>query len=141
MAIDAKLGAVEAGAATLESEFLAHVVLPGNCTVLDELEPVLDAAYRSGRRASFGGTDLPARAAELRIAADSPNPRGTAGPAAPGSGQTQQLQNLSAQGVGRILRNMVQSLGDHDNFTRQQMLEIIDRELWRDQLGGGWDIS
>jgi hypothetical protein len=52
--IDAKLGAVAAGVATLESEFLAHVVLPGNRTVLDELEPVIDSAYRSGRRPSFG---------------------------------------------------------------------------------------
>lgn len=52
--IDAKLGAVAAGVATLESEFLAHVVLPGNRTVLDELEPVIDAAYRSGRRPLFG---------------------------------------------------------------------------------------
>lgn len=137
LAIDAKLGAVEAGAATLESEFLAHVVLPGNCTVLDELGPVIDAAYRSGRRPSFGASDPSAPAAEQRIAADSPNPCGTAGPAVPGSGQAQQLQNLSAQGVGRILHNMVQSLGDRGDFTRQQMLEIIDCELWLDQLGGG----
>ena len=52
--IDAKLGATAAGIATLESEFLAHVVLPGNRTVLDELEPIIDSAYRSGRRPSFG---------------------------------------------------------------------------------------
>ncbi|VXC50912.1 conserved hypothetical protein [Arthrobacter sp. 9AX] len=54
LSIDAKLGAVAAGIASLESEFLAHVVLPGNRTVLDELEPVIDFAYRSGRRPSFG---------------------------------------------------------------------------------------
>ncbi|MGO4238394.1 hypothetical protein [Pseudarthrobacter sp. YAF2] len=54
LAIDAKLGAAAAGIATLESEFLAHVVLPGNHTVLDELESVIDSAYRSGRRPSFG---------------------------------------------------------------------------------------
>jgi hypothetical protein len=54
LSIDAKLGAVAAGVATLESEFLAHVVLPGNRTVLDELEPVIDAAYRTGRRPTFG---------------------------------------------------------------------------------------
>jgi hypothetical protein len=53
LAIDAKLGAVAAGAGTLESEFLAHVVLPGNRTVLDELEPVIADAYRSGLRPSF----------------------------------------------------------------------------------------
>jgi len=55
--IDAKLGATAAGIATLESEFLAHVVLPGNRTVLDELEPIIDSAYRSGRRPSFGDSD------------------------------------------------------------------------------------
>lgn len=54
LSIDAKLAAVAAGVATLESEFLAHVVLPGNHTVLDELEPVIESAYRSGRRPSFG---------------------------------------------------------------------------------------
>ncbi|MDQ0924641.1 hypothetical protein QF038_003149 [Pseudarthrobacter sp. W1I19] len=54
VSIDAKLAAVAAGLATLESEFLAHVVLPGNHTVLDELEPVIESAYRSGRRPSFG---------------------------------------------------------------------------------------
>src|SRR6478672_4587604 len=53
LAIDAKLGAAAAGIATLESEFLAHVVLPGNHTVLDELASVIDSAYRSGRRPSF----------------------------------------------------------------------------------------
>jgi hypothetical protein len=55
--IDAKLAATAAGIATLESEFLAHVVLPGNRTVLDELEPVIGSAYRSGRRPSFGDSD------------------------------------------------------------------------------------
>lgn len=137
LAIDAKLGAAAAGTATLESEFLAHVVLPGNRTVLDELEPIIDSAYRSGRHPSFGASDPSAPAAEPHISADSPNPRATAGPAALDPGQAQSLQNLSAQGVGRILHNMVQILGDRDNFTRQQMLEIIDHELWRDQRGEG----
>jgi hypothetical protein len=54
LSIDAKLAAVVAGVATLESEFLAHVVLPGNHTVLDELGPVIESAYQSGRRPSFG---------------------------------------------------------------------------------------
>jgi hypothetical protein len=54
LSIDAKLGAAAAGIGTLESEFLAHVVLPGNRTVLDELEPLIEDAYRSGRRPSFG---------------------------------------------------------------------------------------
>lgn len=137
LAIDAKLGAAAAGTATLESEFLAHVVLPGNRTVLDELEPIIDSAYRSGRRPSFGASDPSAPAAEPRTAADSPNPRAMAGPAISDPGQAQPLQDLSAQGVGRILRNMVGILGEVDNFTRQHMLEIIDHELWRDQPDEG----
>jgi hypothetical protein len=59
LSIDAKLGAAAAGVASLESEFLAHVVLPGNRTVLDELEPVIDSAYRSGRRPSFSDSAPP----------------------------------------------------------------------------------
>jgi hypothetical protein len=59
LAVDAKLGAVAAGIATLESEFLAHVVLPGNHTVLDEIEPIIDSAYRSGLRPTFGDPALP----------------------------------------------------------------------------------
>ncbi|WP_246469049.1 hypothetical protein [Arthrobacter ipis] len=50
LSTEAKLAAVAAGVATLESEFLAHVVLPGNRTVIDELEPVIASAYRSGQR-------------------------------------------------------------------------------------------
>jgi hypothetical protein len=57
LSIDAKLAAAAAGVATLESEFLAHVVLPGNHTVLDELEPVIESAYRSGRRPLFGNSN------------------------------------------------------------------------------------
>lgn len=62
LAIDAKLGAAAAGIATLESEFLAHVLLPGNRTVLDELEPIIDSAYRSGQHPSLGNSvpSLPA---------------------------------------------------------------------------------
>lgn len=62
LAVAAKLGAVAAGAATLESEFLAHVVLPGNRTVLDEIEPVIASAYQSGLRPAFGNpaSSLPA---------------------------------------------------------------------------------
>lgn len=58
-AIDAKLGAASAGIATLESEFLAHVVLPGSDTVYEQLEPVIDFAYRSGQRPLFGHPSLP----------------------------------------------------------------------------------
>jgi hypothetical protein len=56
LSIDAKLGAVTAGVASLESEFLAHVVLPGSRTVLEELEPVIGSAYRSGRHPLFGAS-------------------------------------------------------------------------------------
>lgn len=59
VAIEAKLEAAAAGIATLESEFLAHVVLPGNRTVLDQLEPIIDSAYRSGLPPSFGHTAVP----------------------------------------------------------------------------------
>lgn len=59
LATDAKLAAAAAGVATLESEFLAHVVLPGNRTVIDELEPVIASAYRSGQRPSFKNTATP----------------------------------------------------------------------------------
>lgn len=54
LSTDAKLAAATAGVATLESEFLAHVVLPGNQTVMDELEPVIASAYRSGQRPTIG---------------------------------------------------------------------------------------
>jgi hypothetical protein len=129
MAIDAKLGAAAAGTATLESEFLAHVVLPGNRTVLDELEPTIDSVYRSGRRLSFGASDPSAPTAEPHTSGDSPNQRAMAGPTLPHPAQPQPLQNLSAQGVDRILHNMAQALDDHEHFTRRQMLEIIDHEL------------
>jgi hypothetical protein len=82
LAIDAKLGAAAAGIATLESEFLAHVVLPGNRTVLDELEPVIDSAYRSGRRPSFGGSDPSARPAESQLPAEFPQLRAVPSPTA-----------------------------------------------------------
>jgi hypothetical protein len=59
LAIDAKLALVVAGVATLESEFLAHVVLPGNRTILDELEPIIDSAYKCGRHPSLGDSTLP----------------------------------------------------------------------------------
>jgi hypothetical protein len=74
LSIDAKLAAVAAGVATLESEFLAHVVLPGNHTVLDELEPVIESAYRSGRRPSFGTSAPSMRLAPavLQIGGDCP---------------------------------------------------------------------
>ncbi|GGJ22872.1 hypothetical protein GCM10010052_19950 [Paenarthrobacter histidinolovorans] len=59
LAIDAKLGAAAAGVATLESEFLAHLVLPGNRTVLVELEPIIESAYHSGRNPHIEVPALP----------------------------------------------------------------------------------
>jgi hypothetical protein len=50
---------VAAGVATIESEFLAHVVLPGNRTVIDELEPVIASAYRSGQRPLISNATTP----------------------------------------------------------------------------------
>ncbi|WP_324645089.1 hypothetical protein [Pseudarthrobacter sp. LT1] len=54
LSTDAKLAAVAAGVATLESEFLAHVVLPGNHTVIEELEPAIASAYQSGQGPLIG---------------------------------------------------------------------------------------
>jgi hypothetical protein len=59
LSIDAKLAAVAAGVATIESELLAHVVLPGSRTVIDELEPVIASAYRSGQRPSISNAATP----------------------------------------------------------------------------------
>lgn len=48
LAVKAKLEAVEAGIATFEQEFLAHIVLPNNETVGQWLAPQIEAAYVSG---------------------------------------------------------------------------------------------
>lgn len=133
LGIDAKLGAAAAGTATLESEFLAHVVLPGNRTVLDELKPIIDTAYRSGRHPSFGNSAPSLPHAELPTSEDSPHLHGTGAPTAEDPALPRPLQNLSAQSMGRILHNMAQMLSDRDSFTRQQMLEVIDQELRHDQ--------
>lgn len=47
--IRAKLEAVESGITTLESEFLANLVLPDGVTVGDWLAPQIDEAYGTGR--------------------------------------------------------------------------------------------
>jgi hypothetical protein len=47
LAIKAKLEAVESGITTFESEFLAHIVLPGGATAGDWLIPQLAVAYES----------------------------------------------------------------------------------------------
>ena len=45
----AKLEAVESGITTLESEFLANIVLPDRGTVGQWLAPQVDEAYATGR--------------------------------------------------------------------------------------------
>jgi hypothetical protein len=59
LSVDAKLAAAAAGVATIQSEFLAHVVLPGNRTVIDELDPVIASAYRSGQRPLISNAATP----------------------------------------------------------------------------------
>lgn len=46
--IKAKLEAVEAGIVTLESEFLAHILLTDGTTVYDQVAPRLALAYEHG---------------------------------------------------------------------------------------------
>ena len=47
--IRAKLEAVESGITSLESEFLANVMLPNNLTVGQVLAPQIEEAYATGR--------------------------------------------------------------------------------------------
>lgn len=48
LVIKAKLEAVESGLVTFQSEFLAHIVLPGGQTVGDTVEGRVDEAYATG---------------------------------------------------------------------------------------------
>ena len=48
LAVKAKLEAVEAGIATFEQEFMAHVVLPNGQTVGEVMVPQIAAAYETG---------------------------------------------------------------------------------------------
>lgn len=49
LAVKAKLEAVEAGIATFEQEFLAHVVLPDGKTVGEWIKPQVEQAYVTGK--------------------------------------------------------------------------------------------
>jgi hypothetical protein len=131
--VDAKLNAAAAGTATLESEFLAHVVLPGNRTVLEELQPIIESAYRSGRHPSFGipVPSLPVTEPAAHGAARHPRPGGVP----PATAAPEDLQALSAHSVGKVLHQLLEALDDHGNLTRQQMLAIIDHELGQNQPG------
>jgi hypothetical protein len=53
LVIKAKLEAVEAGISTFETEFLAHIVLPGGQTIGQYVLPKLDAIAASGRIAGL----------------------------------------------------------------------------------------
>lgn len=48
LVIKAKLEAVESGITTLEDEFMAHIVLPGNQTVSEFMAPQIEQAYKTG---------------------------------------------------------------------------------------------
>lgn len=49
LVIKAKLEAVESGITCFEDEFLAHIVLPDNTTVGDNVRPRIVEAYQSGK--------------------------------------------------------------------------------------------
>ena len=49
LVIKAKLEAVTAGISTIETEFLANIVLPYNTTAGDWMIPQIDQAYRTGQ--------------------------------------------------------------------------------------------
>ena len=56
--IRAKLEAVESGITTLETEFLANMVLPDGGTVGDWLEPQIHQAYTTGRMPPMLGAEI-----------------------------------------------------------------------------------
>ena len=56
--IRAKLEAVESGITTLESEFLANLVLPDGGTVGDWMAPQIDEAYATGRMPPMLGAGI-----------------------------------------------------------------------------------
>jgi hypothetical protein len=65
LVIKAKLEAVESGLVAFQSEFLAHIVLPGGMTVGDVVDGKVDEAYRTG--------DVPALLPDYRRAIEAPN--------------------------------------------------------------------
>ena len=60
LVIKAKLEAVTAGISTIETEFLANIVLPDNTTAGEWMLPQIDRAYRTGEMPSLaaGGGQL-----------------------------------------------------------------------------------
>lgn len=53
LAVKAKLVAVESKIATFEQEFMAYVVLPNGNTAGEEIIPMINKAYLSGRMPTF----------------------------------------------------------------------------------------
>ncbi len=64
LVIKAKLEAVESGLVAFQSEFLAHIVLPGGMTVGDVVDGKVDEAYLTG--------DVPALLPDYRRAIEPP---------------------------------------------------------------------
>jgi hypothetical protein len=48
LVIKAKLEAIDSGISTFEEEFMAHIVLPNNLTIAENLLPKLGEAYKTG---------------------------------------------------------------------------------------------
>lgn len=57
LAIKAKLECVESGIATIQQEFLSHVVLPNGRTVGDAMIPQIEKAYSDGKMPPLLGYD------------------------------------------------------------------------------------
>jgi hypothetical protein len=57
LAIKAKLECVESGIATLEQEFMAHIVLPNGKTVSEVMSPQISLAYYDGKMPPLLGYD------------------------------------------------------------------------------------
>jgi hypothetical protein len=57
LAIKAKLECVESGIATLEQEFLAHIMLPNGLTVGEAVTPQIDQSYKDGKMPPLLGYD------------------------------------------------------------------------------------
>ena len=49
LVIKAKLEVVQSGITTLESEFMAHIVMPDGRTVAEHVTPVIRESYDRGR--------------------------------------------------------------------------------------------
>lgn len=53
LCVKAKLVAVEAKITTFEQEFMAHIVLPNQRTVGEEILPMIEQSYKSGKMPEF----------------------------------------------------------------------------------------